>query len=153
MRGGFLLACGDCAGANPPPDRSPLGVILIILGLALIGGLILIAQRRRRQRPRRVTDYWSTLIVMGELCPHGWQAEITFHGTGAPIPDEDLPSRSSPVAVEWKLYEHASKDIALERRVSAETIDDALHRMVDDRRLDLALEEIEQSAAWPEDRI
>ena len=153
MRGGFLLACGDCAGANPPPDRSPLGVILIILGLALIGGLILIAQRRRRQRPRRVTDYWSTLIVMGELCPHGWQAEITFHGAGAPIPDEDLSSPSSPVAVEWRLYEDESKRVAVERRLSAATIDDALHRMVDDRRLDVTLEEIEQSAARREDGI
>jgi hypothetical protein len=154
MRGRFILACGDCAGVNAPPDRSPLGVILLILGLALIGGLILIGQRRRRQRPRGVTDHWSTLIVMGELCPHGWQAEITFHGSGSTIPDEDPPSRSSPVEVEWKLYEDESKRVALERRLSAETIADALHRMVDDRRLDVALEEIEQAAArGPEDRI
>jgi hypothetical protein len=152
MGGRLILACGDCAGVNPPPDRSPLGVILIILGLTLIGGLILIWQRRRRQRPRRVTDYWSTLVVMGELCPHGWQAEITFHGAGAPILDQDL-TPSSPVAVEWKLYEKESKRVAVERRVSAETIDKALQRMVDDRRLDVALEEIEQSAARPEDRI
>ena len=153
MGGRFILACGDCAGVNPPPDRSPVGVILIILGLARIGGLILIGQRRRRQRPQRVTDHWSTLIVMGELCPHGWQAEITLHGTRAPITAVDLSSRSSPVAVEWKLYEDESKHVAVERRVSAETIDDALHRMVDDRRLDVTLEEIEQSAARPEDRI
>jgi hypothetical protein len=153
MGGRSILACGDCAGVNPPPDRSPLGVILIILGLALIGGLILIWQRRRRQRPRRVTDYWSTLAVMGELCPHGWQAEITLHTAGTPIPGEDVPSRSSRAAVEWKLYEGESKRLAVERRVSAETIDDALQRMVDDRRLDVALEEIEQSATRPEDRI
>ncbi len=131
---------------NPPPDRSPLGVILIILGLTLVGGLILIWQRRRRQRPRRVTDYWSTLVVMGELCPHGWQAEITFHGGGAPILEQDLPS-SSPVAVDWKLYENESKRVVVERRVSAETIDRALQRMVDDRRLDVALEEIDVGRA------
>jgi hypothetical protein len=153
MGGRFILACGDCAGVNPPPDRSPLGVILIILGLALIGGLILVLQRRHRQRTRRVTDYWSTLVVMGELCPHGWQADITFHGAGAPIRDEDMPARSSPVAVEWKLYVDEGKRVAVERRVSAATIDDALQRMVDDRRLDVALEEIEQSAARPEDQI
>jgi hypothetical protein len=150
MAGRFILSCGDCAGVNPPRDRSSLVVILVILGLALIGGLILIVQRRHGQRPRRVTDYWSTLVVMGELCPHGWRAEITFHGAGAPIPDEDLPSRSSPVAVEWKLYEDEGKRVAVERRVSAETIDDALQRMVDDRRLDVVLEEIEQSSARPE---
>ena len=142
----FILACGDCAGVKPPPDQSPLGVILIILGLALICGLIFIWQRRRGQRPRRVTDHWSTVVVMGELCPHGWQAEITFHGGGAPVPDEEVPSRSSPVAVEWKLYENGSKRVAVERRVSAETIDAALQRMVDDRRLNVALEEIERSA-------
>jgi len=153
MGGRLILACGDCAGANPPPDPSPLGVILIILGLAVIGVLILIGHRLRRQRPRRVTDNWSALVVMGELCPHGWQAEITFHGAGAPIPEQDLPSGSLPVAVEWKLYEGDSKRVAVERRVSAETIDDALQRMVDDRRLDVALEQIEQSAARPEDRI
>ena len=107
----FILACGDCAGVKPPPDQSPLGVILIILGLALICGLIFIWQRRRGQRPRRVTDHWSTVVVMGELCPHGWQAEITFHGGGAPVPDEEVPSRSSPVAVEWKLYEHAIRKV------------------------------------------
>ena len=152
MGGRLVLACGDCAGASAPPDGSPLGVILIILGLTLIGGLIVIAQRRRRQRPRRVTDHWSALMVMGELCPHGWQAEITFRGAGAPVPDEDPPSRSSRVAVGWKLYEQESKRVAVERRVSAETIDDALQRMVDDRRVDVALEEIERSAARPEDR-
>jgi hypothetical protein len=154
MEGRFILACGDCAGANPPPDRSPLGVILVIVGLALIGGLILIGERRRRQRPRRVTDYWSVLVVMGELCPYGWQAEITVHAGGAAIPDQDQPSHSSPVAVEWKLYEGESKRVAVERRLSAETITDALQRMVDDRRLDVALEQVEQSgAARLEDRI
>jgi hypothetical protein len=75
------------------------------------------------------------------------------HRAGAPIPDGDAPSRSPPVAVEWKLYKDASKRIALERCLYAETIDDALQRMVDDRRLDVALEAIERSAARAEDRI
>ncbi len=146
MGGRFILACGDCAGVTPPPDRSALWVILTILGLALFGGLILVVQRRRRRRPRRVTDHWSTLGVMGELCPHGWQAEITFHGGDAAVSDEDRRSRSLPVALEWKLYEGRDKRVAVERRVSGRTIDDALQRMVDDRRLDVTLEEIEQSA-------
>jgi len=134
-------------------DRSPLVVILVILGLAVLGGVLLILQRRRRQRPRRVSDHWSTLAVMGELCPHGWQAEITLHSPDAPVPDRDPEARSSPVAIEWKLYEDRSDRVAVERRVSARSIDDALQRMVDDRRLDVALEEIEQSLAPPEDRI
>ena len=153
MGGRLILACGDCAGVNAPPDRSPLGVILVILGLALLGGLILMGQRRRTRRPRRVTDHWSTLIVMGELCPHGWQAEITFQGAPASTRDEDLGLGSLPVAVEWKLYEDETKRVAVERRVSAQSIDDALHRMVDDRRLDVTLEEIEKSAAGREDQI
>ena len=40
---------------------------------------------------RPVTDQWQALAVMGELCPHGWQAQITLYGWGAPVPTTPLP--------------------------------------------------------------
>lgn len=139
------MACGDCAPAHPLPETRPLTVILMVVALTVLGGAIFIWQRPRR-RPARVTDQWSALAAMGELCPDGWKAEITFHGPGAAPARGAAASGEDLVVVDWKLYEPDSDRVAVERRVLADTIDDALRAMVDDRRLDVALEQIEQSA-------
>jgi hypothetical protein len=151
MGSGLVLACGDCAGPHPPPESPPLVFVLIAV-LTVIAGLILFLQRRRRRRPRRVTDRWSAHAVMGELCPHGWQAQITIRGSGAPPPPDAPPGRTPPVAVEWKLYEARSDEVAVSRRIWADTVEQALQGMVDDRRLDLALEQIEQKSLRAEDQ-
>jgi len=88
---------------------------------------------------------------MGELCPHGWKAEITLHGWGEPLPADAPFSSTPPVAVRWKLYEDDSDRVAVARWVSANTIDEALQTMVDDRRLDVTLEQIEQAAKGGDD--
>jgi hypothetical protein len=94
-----------------------------------------------------VTDEWQALAVMGELCPDGWQAQITLYGWGAPVPDDAPPSRVPLVELEWKQFEQEPGRVAVERRVWAPTIERALQTMVDDRRTDVALEQIEQAAA------
>ena len=107
--------------------------------------------RRRQRRPKPVADQWQALAVMGELCPHGWQAQITLYGWGAPVPDDAPPSRVPLVELEWKQFDEEPGRIAVARRVWAPTIGEALQSMVDDRRTDIALEQIERDADAGED--
>jgi len=119
-----------------------LMIVLLTVGCVLIGRHL----RRRRRRIEPVGDQWQALAVMGELCPHGWTAQITLYGWGAPVPDDAPPSRVPLVELEWKQYEEESGRVAVTRRVWAPTIGDALQIMVDDRLTDLTLEQIEQAA-------
>jgi hypothetical protein len=123
-------------------------VLVLIVGLAAVGvAIVVVYGRRGSRRAPLVTDQWSALTLMNELCPHGWQADITAYGGSAPLPD-DAPDAGPPrVSVEWRLYEHGSERVVVERRVSSSTIVGALQKMVDDRRLDVELERIESSAA------
>lgn len=139
-----VLACGDCVPSHLAPEHHQLTVILLIAALTAIGCMILVWQRRHRGQPPRVTDQWGALAATGDLCPEGWQATISLQGGEASRHHADL--RASPtVALEWKLYEDAGARAAIARRVSAETIGDALQMMVEDRRLDVTLEQIERS--------
>jgi hypothetical protein len=147
------MACGDCAPAHPLPEHHALVVTLLIVAFAVIGGVIIAWQLRRKRHPPRVTDQWSALAVMGELCPRGWTAEIGLHGRGVPLPADAPFSDAQPVAVRWKLYDEDGEREAVARWVTADTIEEALQKMVEDRRLDIALEQIEQSAAGEGDRI
>jgi hypothetical protein len=84
---------------------------------------------------------------MGGLCPHGWQAQITLYGWGAPIPADAPSSRLPLVELQWTLYQEETGRIAVARRVWAPTIEEALQGMIEDRHTDLALEQIEREAA------
>jgi hypothetical protein len=119
-------------------------LIIVMTAACVLIGLYL---RRRHRRPRRVEDQWQALAVMGELCPHGWQAQITLYGWGAPVPADAPPSRVPLVELEWTQFDEEPGQIAVARRVWAPTISDALQSMVEDRRTDLTLEQIEQAAA------
>jgi hypothetical protein len=96
---------------------------------------------------RHLADQWQAHAVMGELCPHGWQAEITLYGWGAPVPEDAPPSRVPLVELEWKQFAEEAGRVAVARRVWAPTISEALQTMVEDRRTDLTLEQIEQEAS------
>ncbi len=72
---------------------------------------------RRDRRPRPVADQWQALAVMGELCPHGWQAQITLYGWEAPVPEDAPRSRAPLVALEWKQFAEESGQVAVSRRV------------------------------------
>jgi hypothetical protein len=142
---GFVLA--NRGGHLPALAPDTLTIALLIVLLVGACGLIFVHLRRRYRRVKPVADQWQALAVMGELCPHGWQAQITLYGWGAPVPHDAPPSRVPLVELEWKQFAEESGQIAVARRVWAPTIGEALQSMVDDRRTDIALEEIEQAAA------
>jgi hypothetical protein len=123
-------------------------VIAALLGACVVISIIL-KREHRRQKP--VTDQWRALAVMGELCPHGWQAQITLYGWGAPVPVEAPGARAPLVVLEWKQFDEEPGRVAVARRVWAPTIDEALQAMVNDRRTDITLEQIELAVAETED--
>ena len=63
-----------------------------------------------------------------------------------PIGAAAPPARVPLVALEWKQYDEEPGRVVVARRVWAPTIDQALQSMVDDRRTDIALEQIERAA-------
>ncbi len=128
---------------------APLYETFVILPIiaAMTAGCVLIAiHLRRRGRARKpVRDHYSALGVMGELCPHGWQAQITVYGAGATVPEDAPVARRPLVELEWKQYDEQPGRVAVARRAWAPTISDALEAMVEGRRTDQTLEEIEQA--------
>ncbi len=148
-RGWISLASGVQGG--PPnghvPSPDTLVVIATSLALALLLAGVFVYLRRHHRRARPVTDEWAALAVMGELCPSGWKAQVTIYGWGAPVPPDAPPSRTPLVELEWSQYDEQTGQVAVARRVWAPSIADALQVMVDDRRTDLSLEQIEQEAA------
>lgn len=143
----LVMASGVQGGHVPASavETLALGVAIAVMAGACVP--IAIHLRRRRRRARPVADQWQALAVMGELCPHGWQAQITLYGWGAPVPDDAPPARTPLVELEWKQFEEDSGHVVVARRVWAPTIAQALQSMVDDRQTDITLEQIERAAA------
>jgi hypothetical protein len=146
----FVIAFGQ-GGHVHAPWLEAMMVALAIAAMVAVSVVIGIYLRRHHRRPKPVADQWQALTVMGELCPHGWQAQITLYGWGAPVPANAPPSRVPPVELEWKQFEEESGRVAVARRVWAPTIGEALQTMVEDRRTDITLEQIEQAAANEDD--
>jgi len=148
-RGWQILASGVQGG--PPdghvPDQQTLLVLAVSLALAVALTAVIVYIRRSHRRARPVRDEWAALAVMGELCPHGWKAQLTIYGWGAPVPADAPPSRVPLVELEWSQYDEQPGQVAVARRVWAPSIAEALQVMVEDRRTDLSLEQIEQDAA------
>jgi hypothetical protein len=151
VQAGLAIASGVQGGTPDVPAHDTLLVVSMIAVLAVACVLISLHLRRRQRRPKPVADQWQALAVMGELCPHGWQAQITLYGWGATVPADAPPSRVPLIELEWKQFDEEDGRIAVARRVWAPTIGEALQTMVEDRRTDLTLEQIEQAAAEEED--
>src|ERR1039458_1086137 len=146
--GGFVIASGvQGGGGHPVQAHDTLVVVLLSAAMALASVVIFIYTRRRYRRPKPVTDQWQALAVMGELCPHGWQAQIILYGWGAPVPPDAPAWRVPLVELEWKQFEEQTGRVAVARRVWAPTIAEALQSMVEDRQTDITLEQIERAAA------
>jgi hypothetical protein len=151
-RGALMLASGVQGGrADPLRAQDTLLVVILILLLAAACVLIFRYLRRRDRRPRRVSDEWQALAVMGELCPHGWQAQVTLYGWGAPVPADAPPSRVPLVELEWKQFDEEPGRVAVARRVWAPSIGEALQIMIEDRQTDITLEQIEETLSDEED--
>jgi len=146
---GSLFAAFDPHAFRWGSSHAPLGetlVILVALATAAVAcALVFRYLRVRDRRHMRVSDEWSALSVMGELCPTGWQARITVYGGGAPVPADAPPSRVPPVALEWKQFGGSSGAAVVARRLWAPNIGSALQAMADDRLTDVVLEEAEQA--------
>lgn len=144
LAGALFIAGGVQGGKLKATDAVAVG--LVIAGLALVALAIFLYMRKHPRRSAPVTDQWRALAVMGELCPHGWDAQIKLYGWGAPVPEDAPAARVPLVELEWKQYAEEPGRVAVARRVWARTIPEALQIMVDDRRADLTLEEIERGA-------
>lgn len=147
----LVIASGVQGGHLRASASETVSIVLLIAALGLVAVLLGIYLRRRYLRPKPVSDQWQALAVMGELCPHGWQAQLTLRGWGAPVPEDAPASRAPLVELEWKQFEEESGRVAVARRVWAPTIGDALRTMVEDRHTDLTLEQIEQAAVEDEE--
>ncbi len=141
---GIVLASGVQGGRAKPTDL--VVVALVIFALAVLAAGLIVFLRRRPRRVEPVNDQWRALAVMGEMCPYGWQAQITLYGWGAPVPADAPPARAPLVELEWKQYDEEPGRVVVARRVWAPTIERALQSMVDDRRTDVTLEQIERAA-------
>ena len=117
----------------------------------------MIAFLARVRRWRRVRDEVGAerraRALMGELCPHGWRAELTLY-EGRSLTEAGDPVRA-PVALDWYELRPAGAGTAVVRRVWAPSVAEALEAMVADRRTDAALEQIEARASadgisWPD---
>jgi hypothetical protein len=144
---GLVMASGVQGGHAPAAGYETVVIGLAIAMMAAASLLIAVSLRRRYRRTKPVADQWQALAVMGELCPEGWQAQITVYGRDAPMPPDAPPSPIPPVELEWKQFEQEPARVAVARRLWALTIPDALQTMVEDRQTDITLEQIERAVA------
>ncbi len=129
------------------------------LELVLVGGLLLVLAglllsrelRRWRGGARPHSEEVRARALMGELCPNGWQAQLTLYASGQFAPRDAPVSDGSLVAVDWSELPDDSDEPPVKRRVWAATIADGLAAMVEDRRTDEVLERIERSANADDD--
>ena len=116
------------------------------------------ARRAERRRLRAAaTAEVRARTMMSELCPFGWHAQITIlEGPIHPAElDDDMPLPPAKVALDWTELSALEGRPAVMRRVWADSVGEALEKMVADRRTDETLEQIEQGAVadgalWPD---
>jgi hypothetical protein len=164
----FMVQCGNsCFGAGHASLLEPLA----LLGFIVCGGVLVVPllgllvsrsrgtrrdwRAKRRRLRAAATAETRARALMGELCPHGWRAQITLLGADegqVPTAANGEPAR---VALDWTELQDESGRPAVMRRVWAPTIGEALDAMVADRRTDETLEQIEHGAVadgalWPD---
>ncbi len=123
----LVLASGVQGGSpHPLAAHDTLVVVMLMVAMAMGSAALYIFLRRRPSSGVPVADEWRAQAVMGELCPHGWEAELTLYGWGAPLPADAPPSRAPLVRLEWRQFEEGSERVLMARRVWAASIGEAL---------------------------
>ena len=158
--------------APPHAGGGLIGPLVLIGVCAVAGGLLLplllplvrMLVNRGRDLLRARVGRWRRVgseigaerrarAMMGELCPHGWRAELTLY-EGRAVTESGDPVRAQ-VALDWYELRPGGGQPAVVRRVWASSVVAALEAMVADRRTDAALEQIElrasaDGASWPD---
>lgn len=162
-----MLAFANQIGAYRPSAPADFQVLLLTVGVAFGGGLLLLkllervvpglrrrfhvrVSRRRRLRAAATAELRAR-AMMDELCPHGWQAEIILFGSADDLPPEAPDPAKTRVQLDWTEL----RELAAVRRVWAQDVNQALQAMVADRITDETLQRIEQQAlsdgaSWPD---
>jgi LPXTG-motif cell wall-anchored protein len=146
-----IAVCRAAAQRLPLADMSASArdtlIVLLVIGalLAATGALVWLRRRRREQRPRDVEAEWRARAVMGELCPHGWQAQITLYGWQGPVPADAPWARAPLVELEWRHYDDQG-EVAGAGRCWAPSVAAGLQTMLDSRWQELASEAADRSA-------
>jgi hypothetical protein len=147
-----LALAGSGQGGHVQASGSETVLLALVIAALMAACVVIAVLLTRQHRPQRpVNDQWQALTVMGELCPHGWQAQLTLYGWGAPAPADAPPARAPLVELEWKRFDEEAGQVATARRIWAPTISDALQGMVDDLRTEMTIEQLEQAIADGDD--
>ena len=159
---GNMLGFAMQYGIRPGPENL-MGPVMLIIAGACVGAVLLPTTRllvtrirgwrttRRTERRRlraAATAELRARTMMSELCPFGWHAQITIlEGPIQPAElDEDMPIPPAKVALDWTELSALEGRPAVMRRVWADSVGEAMEKMVADRRTDETLEQIEQGA-------
>jgi hypothetical protein len=144
----LLVVLGAATGALLLP--------LVRLLVIRIEGAVRARRAQRRRRREVAIAEQRARMLMSELCPYGWRAQITLFERAE---EAELPlgpnGRRPRVALDWAEFAPEAGRAAVTRRVWAPSISEALEAMVADRRTDETLEQIERGAvadgsAWPD---
>jgi hypothetical protein len=133
------------------------GLVLLVLGQVVPRAKRALRSRiaRRRRRLAAAGAELRARVMMDELCPYGWRAQITLDGTAEEQSDDTPERHRDRVALEWTAFEDERSRVVVVRRVCAPTLSEALDAMVADRRTDETLQRVEQAALadgaeWPD---
>ncbi len=145
---GFVPDSFRWSSGSAPASETALIVCATVV-MALACALVLYHQRRRRARHAEpVGDQWQALAVMGELCPDGWQAQITLQGSSPPELAEARSSRGRDGLVELEWTQFVGTPRALPSNATSPLRRSAARcrRWSRTGALDMALEQIERAA-------
>ena len=94
-----LLIASYRGGSTYAPLYETFVIVPLLVAMGLGCVLIFTYLRRRSRRPPPVSNQWQALSAMGELCPHGWSAQITLSGE-----TRRAPRRLRPPPCHWSSW-------------------------------------------------